>query len=338
MTPTDLLDRALDLLVGEVAVVRLAEIPELRAHPVQHQGLRGYLAGERAGMRFRPSHRHDRKVVGIRAAPQFRQIEQLGNRLHEVALQQRPRDELSRERAPPAVGAQNQGVVFAQQGGLRQLHLRERGRPDAVEDLVAIRMGRDGLLANAALVDQHLHPGMIPRLRLDPAFPNVIEARIAHVRPISGRILHDASHAGGARRLDQVARLGVIAEREMCVDDALLQKTERVGELGLGFALERLGEELRGDLRGHLPVQVPAHAVGDDHEQCVAGVGVAGAILVRRAASLAAFLEDRESHRPSRFINALRTLWRRELLRCTSGSFSRSSTFCSANTLCGRFM
>src|SRR5258708_20465180 len=106
-------------------------------------------------------------------------------------------------------------------------------------------MGRDGLLANAALVDQHLHPGMIPRLRLDPALPNVIEARVAHVRPKGGRILHDASHAGGSRRLDQVARLGVVAEREMRVRDALLQKTEWIAERRFGFAPERLGYERR---------------------------------------------------------------------------------------------
>ncbi len=169
-------------------------------------------------------------------------------------------------------------------------------------------MGRDRLLADTALVDEHLHPGMIARLRLDAALPDVIEPRIAHVRPVRGRILHDARHAGGPRRLDQAARLGVFAEREVRVGDALLQEAGRVGELGLRLALERFGEELHGDLGGHLPVQMSAHAVGDHHEQGVAGVGVAGAVLVRLAASLAAFRKDRESHRPSRFFKALRTL------------------------------
>ena len=125
--------------------------------------------------------------------------------------------------------------------------------------------------------------------------------------------------------------------REVRVDDALLQEAERVGELGLGFAPERLGEDLHRDLRCDLAVQVSPHAVGNRHQQRVAGVRVAGAVLVRLARSPAALLKDRESHRPDAFSQALRRLPRSEPLRCTSGSFSRSSTFWSANTLCGRF-
>ena len=199
-------------------------------------------------------------------------------------------------------------------------------------------MRRDRFLPHAALVDQHLHLGMIPSLRVDPPLAHVIEPRVAHVGPVGGRVLHHAGDACGARRLDEPARLGVIAEREVRVDDALLQKTERVGELGLGFAPERLGEELHRDLRGDLPVQVSAHAVGNRHQQRVAGVRVAGAVLVRLARSSAAFLKDRESHRPDTLSQTPRRLSAKDFLRCTSGSFSRSSTFWSANTLCGRFM
>jgi hypothetical protein len=43
-------------------------------------------------------------------------------------------------------------------------------------------------------------------------------------------------------------------------------------------------------------LHVPAHAVGHDHQQRVAGEAVAHAVLVRPATALLAFLVDREAH------------------------------------------
>src|SRR5437867_8432095 len=107
----NLLDGALDLLVGEFAVVRLAEIPELRADAAHLQRLRRYFARRCARTGLGPGHRHDRKVVAIPAGALLRQIQELRDRLHDVALQQYARDQLSRERTRKAVAAQDQGVV-----------------------------------------------------------------------------------------------------------------------------------------------------------------------------------------------------------------------------------
>jgi len=129
----------------------------------------------------------------------------------------------------------------------------------------------------------------------------------------------------------------------MRAGEPLEQEQEGVGEPGLGLALERLGEELHRDLRRHFSVHVPAHAVGHHHEQRVAAVAVADAVLVVRARAPAAFLEDGELHRrrAPRQRPASLPIERRRLPSSdrlwTSGSFSRSSTFCSASTLCGRF-
>ena len=45
-----------------------------------------------------------------------------------------------------------------------------------------------------------------------------------------------------------------------------------VRQAWLRFALEGLDHVLHGDLRRHLALQVSAHAVGDHHEQCIAGI------------------------------------------------------------------
>jgi hypothetical protein len=49
---------------------------------------------------------------------------------------------------------------------------------------------------------------------------------------------------------------------------------------GAGFLLKGLGHELHRDLRRHLALKVAAHAVGKDHQQCVARVRIGHAVLV----------------------------------------------------------
>jgi hypothetical protein len=45
-----------------------------------------------------------------------------------------------------------------------------------------------------------------------------------------------------------------------------------------------------------LAVKVPPHAVREDQQQCIPGVGVGDAILVGAPLANSAFLENRESH------------------------------------------
>ena len=77
-------------------------------------------------------------------------------------------------------------------------------------------------------------------------------------------------------------------------------------DLGLGLALEQCRDGLQRDLRSHLALRVPAHAVGQHKEPRLAGVAVPHAVFVLFAAAAAADLEtenfivvhaNRDAHR-----------------------------------------
>src|SRR5256885_150983 len=97
----------------------------------------------------------------------------------------------------------------------------------------------------------------------------------------------------------------------MTGNDRLVQEAQRVGERGLGVALEQRRERLQRELRGDLALGVAAHAVGKREEARIPRVAIAHAVFVLFAAALAAHLVDRESHALA-------------LVRFSSCSFSRS--------------
>src|SRR5207244_3728773 len=104
-------------------------------------------------------------------------------------------------------------------------------------------------------------------------------------------------------------------------------------------ALERGAEVFDRNLRRELAAQVPAQAVGQHHEKRPSGAPVAQAVLVHRPrADERLVSEDAvQKNVPLNFSTAFQ-------ICCSNGtasarcpeSFSPSSAFCSANTLCGR--
>lgn len=130
--------------------------------------------------------------------------------------------------------------------------------------------------------------------------------------------------------------LGVIENGVMGVGHAILQEAEGVGQGRPGFALEVVGQCLNGDLRGDFTVMMAAHAVGDDHQQGIAGVAVTDSILVVGAPSLAAFLVDRKSHRLAFLYLSTKRFSQFRLSLGVGGVTVSTSAFCSAKTLCGR--
>ena len=66
------------------------------------------------------------------------------------------------------------------------------------------------LLADQALIDQHLYPRVITRLRQQALAADDIEARVARVRPIGDVLLRHTGNAGRARRLGQSAVRGEV--------------------------------------------------------------------------------------------------------------------------------
>ena len=102
--------------------------------------------------------------------------------------------------------------------------------------------------------------------------------------------------------------------------------------------LETLGLQHVG---GGTAMQMPAHAVGDQHQQRLARVAVGDAVLVAGALADAAFLVDGETHGGLVQLRPMKDLSR--LPRSENQFSGRSalawrwiSAFCSAYTLCGR--
>ncbi len=111
-------------------------------------------------------------------------------------------------------------------------------------------------------------------------------------------------HHRGAWRLGQVFVEGVVEDGMVGVGHHLRQEQHRIADQRLRLALEGLGDVLHRDLRSHFAMQMPAHAVGDDHQQGVARVTVGDAVLVGRALADAAFLVNSEFHvRPMKVLS-----------------------------------
>ena len=125
------------------------------------------------------------------------------------------------------------------------------------------------------------------------------------------------------------------------IGHAALQEQKRVCQHRLGFVLEGIAQTLDGDLCRDLAVVVPAHAIGNDHQQGIARVTIGDAVLVVVALALAAFLINREFHGVSFFLNLPTSAPSQERVSSTLGlaaglEGASVSAFCSAKTLCGR--
>src|SRR5688572_9237242 len=123
-----------------------------------------------------------------------------------------------------------------------------------------------------------------------------VEARIAGMRPPGGAVLHHAHDAGRARALEQVFLHRISDDRVVRGVD---RGHEEIGGLAQRVArllLEAARDLVHGDLRGDLALEVAAHPVRDDHEEDIAAIRVADAVLVALAVALAALLEDGEAH------------------------------------------
>ena len=201
---------------------------------------------------------------------------------------------------------------------------------EAAVDTVATGMLGGTLRVEQALVHHHLHPRVIARLRGDPAPAEQVETRVTRVRPVGLAILDDAGDHRGARRIGQILVKGVIEDRMMGARQHARQEQHDVRQAGLGFALERLGHELHRDLRCNLAMQMPAHAIGKDHEQSLARVAICDPVLIGTSLSDPAFLKDGEFHwRP---MNVRRRLDQSVNQDAGTGSSPkrRARAFCSA--------
>ena len=74
--------------------------------------------------------------------------------------------------------------------------------------------------------------------------------------------------------------------------DGVVQEAHRIGQRGLGVALEQRRDGLQRQLRSHLALGVAAHAVGQGKQTGITGVAIAHAVFVLLAAALAADLVD----------------------------------------------
>lgn len=88
----------------------------------------------------------------------------------------------------------------------------------------------------------------------------------------------------------------VTLEFPMTRKQGMFEEDSRVFQARPGLVLEQDRRRLQGQLRSDLASKVPAHAVGNQHQETVAGEAIAHAILVARAGTKGRVLEDREAH------------------------------------------
>jgi hypothetical protein len=134
-----------------------------------------------------------------------------------------------------------------------------------------------------------------------------VEARITAMRPVGRIALQQAGDDGGAGRVDQRLLRGIAQQLVVAGNDGFVQEAHRVRQRRLGIALEHCGQGLQGELRGHFPFRVAAHAIGQCEQTRIARVAIAHAVFVLFAAALAADLVDGEAHVVPRCFR----LWRR---------------------------
>ncbi len=219
----------------------------------------------------------------------------------------------------------------------RKFNFRGRRAAQTAIDLVAIRVRGRPRFRKQAFLDQDADPRMIPGLGDDLAAAHQEQAGVAGVRPVGHAVLDETGDAGGAWRVGKLVAFGEVEDGVMGIGHPLLQEAEGIDKGWSGLALKVVGQRLDGDLGGDLAIVMAAHAVRDDHQQGFARVAVAGSVLVVGAPSLAAFLVDRESHRPAfLYFSTTRSSQLDVSSLGTGGVIVSTSAFCSAKTLCGR--
>ena len=304
----DLRDRALDLVLGHVvAGAGRAERDRL------DRGVEGAIVhllgiGEARVVLRVPGHGDDGEIVGFAAGAPVGLGEQLREQRDDVLPLQQARDERGRDPRPEAVAGEDDRVVLAQgKLGADGDHGRDHA-PQAAEDLVAVRVPRRLLRRDRPRVDHLLHARVVLRGGDELAGAQDVEPRIPGVRPPGDAVLHDAHHAGRARRFQQVPGERVRDDRAVRRVDHRDQEVRRAPQAVARLLLEEARDLAHRDFRRHLAQRVPAHAVGHHHQEHVLAVAIADAILVALAVTLAAVLEDLEAHRePSGALSAGRT-------------------------------
>ncbi len=204
---------------------------------------------------------------------------------------------LSLDRAPEAVGAEQEPVAGLHQQRADGVDHRLAGAAEAGEEHVAVEaVAHRHDLAHRLL---QLGVGVVARAGDQLVAAHQVQARIAAMRPVGGVALHQAGDDGRARRVDQRLLRRVAQQLVVAGDDRLVQEAQRIRQRRLAVALEHRGERLQRELRGDLAFRVAAHAVGEGEQARVARVAIAHAVFVLLAAALAADLVDGEAHADS---------------------------------------
>src|SRR5688500_2329389 len=176
---------------------------------------------------------------------------------------------------------------------------------EAVEQTVAVGMRRDGLLAQATLVDEPLDHGMVARAREDLAAADEIETAVADMGPEHLAFLHQARDKHRARRLQKALLARLAQNRGMPRGARPLQEGGRVRQRLARLRGEARAQDVGRDLRGELAVHVAAEAVGDRQQRRLRRLPVADAILVGLARPENASFDD--LHRATLFATPARS-------------------------------
>ncbi len=133
---------------------------------------------------------------------------------------------------------------------------------------------------NQARLHKMVDARMIDRPVQNSAAANHVQPRVTDMRPDRHALLNDAGNQRRPRRLGQ-AVLGTIAmQLAMSGQYRVLQKPHRIGQQWLRIALINRRQRLQSQLRRHLSARVATHSIRHQHQQRVARVQVAHAVLI----------------------------------------------------------
>ena len=264
---------------------------------------------------------------------------EVGDRLLERPGEQRVQELAVRKRPPQSVGTEQQHVVARKARLLDRVGLRRLVAAEALQDAVALGMGRQRFLADAAFVEELLHHRVIARALDNAALAHEVQPAIADMRPVGVAVLNHAGDDHGARHIREALLVRLAHDRYVRTRHRAGEELRGVGERRARVALERGAEVLDRNLRRELAAQVPAEAVGHHHQKRPSGAPVTQAVLVHPPRADERLVGENAVQK-----NAALNLTSAPQTCCSNGtgsarcpgSFSPSSAFCSANTLCGR--
>ena len=129
------------------------------------------------------------------------------------------------------------------------------------------------VVAQHTVLPQLLGGGVVMGASQQGVATEVVQTRVADMRPVGVTVLHQTQHASSARH-EVGGALGVIVDGVVRLHDAEREKRRRLGDAWVLHCLERAQYRLYEQFGCDLAAAVAAETVGQDHQHGVVTLGV----------------------------------------------------------------